>query len=91
MTAGIKTLEIMDKPGVYDYLDKITGKLINGILDAGRAAGHDVCGGHINGEQFLQTIKTGFMPLAMLSHKAKRCIVCNSTYIWKCLDTTRRL
>ena len=49
MTAGIKTLEIMDRPGVYEYLDKITGRLINGILDAGRAAGHQVCGGHING------------------------------------------
>ena len=50
MTAGIKTLEIMDRPGVYEYLDKITGRLIDGILDAGRAAGHEVCGGHINGE-----------------------------------------
>lgn len=50
MTAGIKTLEILDRPGVYEYLDKITGRLINGILDAGRAAGHSVCGGHINGE-----------------------------------------
>lgn len=50
MTAGIKTLEIMDRPGVYEYLDKITGRLINGILDAGQAAGHDVCGGHINGK-----------------------------------------
>ena len=49
MTAGIKTLEIMDKPGVYEYLDKITGKLIDGILDAARSAGHEVCGGHING------------------------------------------
>lgn len=49
MTAGIKTLEIMDRPGQYEYLDKITGKLINGLLDAAREAGHKVCGGHING------------------------------------------
>ena len=49
MTAGIKTLEILDRPGVYEYLDKVTGRLINGILDAGKAAGHKVCGGHING------------------------------------------
>lgn len=49
MTAGIKTLEILDRPGVYEYLDKITGRLINGIIDAGKAAGHDICGGHING------------------------------------------
>jgi glutamate-1-semialdehyde 2,1-aminomutase len=49
MTAGIKTLEILDRPGVYEHLDKITGRLINGILDAGKAAGHQMCGGHING------------------------------------------
>ena len=49
MVAGMKTLEIMGRPGAYEYLDTITGKLVNGILDAGRAAGHDMCGGHING------------------------------------------
>ena len=49
MTAGIKTLEILDRPGVYEYLDKITGRLVEGILQAGKDAGHDVCGGHING------------------------------------------
>lgn len=59
MTAGIKTLEILDRPGVYEYLDKVTGRLINGILDAGRAAGHKVTGGHING--------TGFSPRASLA------------------------
>lgn len=50
MTAGIKTLEIMGRPGAYEHLDKITGRLINGILDAGKAAGHDICGGHICGK-----------------------------------------
>jgi len=49
MTAGIKTLEILSRPGSYEHLDKITSKLINGILDAGREAGHDVCGGSISG------------------------------------------
>ena len=49
MTAGIKTLQILDRPGTYEYLDKITGRLINGILDAARSAGHEVCGGHISG------------------------------------------
>ncbi|CAL5224042.1 g6664 [Coccomyxa viridis] len=49
MTAGIKTLEILDRPGTYEHLDKVTGKLIQGILDAGREAGHEMCGGHISG------------------------------------------
>jgi glutamate-1-semialdehyde 2,1-aminomutase len=26
MTAGIKTLEILDRPGSYEYLDKITNR-----------------------------------------------------------------
>eukprot|EP00931_Biecheleriopsis_adriatica_P052548 TRINITY_DN3058_c0_g1_i1.p1 TRINITY_DN3058_c0_g1~~TRINITY_DN3058_c0_g1_i1.p1 ORF type:complete len:516 (+),score=128.42 TRINITY_DN3058_c0_g1_i1:73-1620(+) len=49
MTAGIETLKRLKQPGSYEHLDKITGKLINGILDAARAAGHQVCGGHISG------------------------------------------
>ena len=51
MTAGIKTLEILDRPGAYEHLDRVSGKLIQGILEAGRAAGHEVCGGHISGER----------------------------------------
>lgn len=50
MVAGLKTLEILDRPGTYEYLDKITGRLINGIIDAGREFGHSMHGGHINGE-----------------------------------------
>ncbi len=53
MTAGIKTLEILDRPGTYEHLDKVTGKLIQGILDAGREAGHEMCGGHISGGSLL--------------------------------------
>lgn len=49
MTAGIKTLKRLQSPGTYEYLDKITGLLVEGILDAGRAAGHEMCGGHIRG------------------------------------------
>ena len=49
MTAGIKTLEILGRPGAYEHLDRVTGKLINGLLEAGRAEGHAVCGGHISG------------------------------------------
>lgn len=54
MVAGIKTLEILDRPGTYEHLDRVSGRLIEGILQAGRDAGHDVCGGHINGENFPQ-------------------------------------
>lgn len=49
MTAGLKTLEILDRPGSYEHLEKITGRLIEGILQAGRDAGHAVTGGHISG------------------------------------------
>ena len=49
MRAGIETMKILKQPGSYEYLDKITGKLINGILDAAKEAGHAVCGGHISG------------------------------------------
>jgi len=49
MVAGIKTLERLKSGDSYGYLDKLTGKLINGILDAAREAGHAVCGGHISG------------------------------------------
>ncbi|DBB00157.1 hypothetical protein WJX77_003286 [Trebouxia sp. C0004] len=49
MTAGLKTLEILDRPGAYEHLEKITGRLIEGILQAGRDAGHAVTGGHISG------------------------------------------
>lgn len=49
MTAGIHTLKRLKQPGNYEYLDKITGELICGILDAGKKAGHAICGGHISG------------------------------------------
>jgi glutamate-1-semialdehyde 2,1-aminomutase len=49
MTAGIHTLKRLQKPGTYEYLDKITGELVEGIVDAGKKAGHAMCGGHIRG------------------------------------------
>lgn len=39
MTAGIQTLKRLKEPGSYEYLDKITGELIQGILDAGKRLG----------------------------------------------------
>jgi len=47
MTAGIKTLEILKRPGTYEKLDKLTSRLINGILKAGKDAGHAICGGEM--------------------------------------------
>ncbi|KAJ8772399.1 hypothetical protein K2173_027576 [Erythroxylum novogranatense] len=49
MTAGIHTLKRLQKPGSYEYLDKITNQLVQGILDAGKKAGHAMCGGYIAG------------------------------------------
>ncbi|KAF5193548.1 Glutamate-1-semialdehyde 2,1-aminomutase [Thalictrum thalictroides] len=47
--AGIQTLTRLQEPGTYEYLHKITGELIKGILDAGKKARHEVCGGYISG------------------------------------------
>lgn len=49
MTAGIKTLELLQRPGAYEHLEAITTKLINGLLGIAREAGHEVTGGSISG------------------------------------------
>ncbi len=49
MTAGIKTLEILQRPGSYEYLEKITKELINGLLKIAQKTGHKVTGGSISG------------------------------------------
>jgi glutamate-1-semialdehyde 2,1-aminomutase len=49
MAAGIKTLEILKRPGSYQHLQKITSRLVSGILAAGREHGHAVSGSSING------------------------------------------
>jgi glutamate-1-semialdehyde 2,1-aminomutase len=48
MTAGIKTLELLQKPGTYEYLEKITHKLSKGLLQVAKETGHAVCGGSIS-------------------------------------------
>ncbi|AFY45145.1 glutamate-1-semialdehyde 2,1-aminomutase [Nostoc sp. PCC 7107] len=48
MTAGIKTLELLQKPGTYEYLDRITQKLSDGLLRIAKETGHAACGGHIS-------------------------------------------
>lgn len=49
MTAGMKTLEILARPGSYEHLERVTKKLVDGIIAAGRAAGHEMCGSNISG------------------------------------------
>jgi glutamate-1-semialdehyde 2,1-aminomutase len=48
MTAGIKTLELLQKPGTYEYLEKITHRLSKGLLQVAKETGHAVCGGSIS-------------------------------------------
>lgn len=49
MTAGIKTLELLQKSGTYDYLDKVTKQLTSGLLTIAKETGHPMCGGSISG------------------------------------------
>lgn len=49
MTAGIKTLEILGRPGAYEHLERVTKKLMDGLLSAAKDAGHDITGGNISG------------------------------------------
>ncbi len=48
MTAGIKTLELLHKPGTYEQLNNITKKLADGLLAIGKETGHGICGGYIS-------------------------------------------
>ncbi|KAL7174212.1 hypothetical protein ACSBR2_033466 [Camellia fascicularis] len=49
MAAGIHTLKRLKEPGSYEYLNKITSELIQGIVNAGKRARHAFCGGYISG------------------------------------------
>lgn len=48
MTAGIKTLELLQRPGTYDQLERITKKLAEGMLQVAKETGHAACGGYIS-------------------------------------------
>ncbi len=48
MTAGIKTLELLRKPGTYEQLDRITKQLAEGMLQVAKEAGHEVVGGQLS-------------------------------------------
>ncbi len=48
MTAGIKTLEILQRPGSYEYLTRITKQLADGMVQIAKEAGTEACGGSIS-------------------------------------------
>ena len=48
MTAGIETLKILQQPGTYEELDRLTTKLTEGLLAVAKETGHAVCGGHLS-------------------------------------------
>lgn len=49
MTAGIKTLEILQRPGSYEYLSKISASLVNGLLEIAKENGIKASGGSVGG------------------------------------------
>lgn len=44
MTAGIKTLEILQRPGTYEYLERITKVLADGMVAIAHETGHAAVG-----------------------------------------------
>ncbi len=48
MTAGIKTLELLQRPGTYEQLEQITKKLVDGLLQVAKETGHAAHGGNIS-------------------------------------------
>ncbi|WP_456378076.1 glutamate-1-semialdehyde 2,1-aminomutase [Thiolapillus sp.] len=49
MAAGLKTLELISRPGFFEELGQKTGKLITGLVAAGNAAGVPVTENHVGG------------------------------------------
>ena len=49
MTAGITSLELLQRPGTYERLEAVTSRLMDGILEAGRGAGFPISGSSISG------------------------------------------
>lgn len=48
MVAGIKTLELLQKTGTYENLEKITKKLVDGLLAIAKETNNPACGGQIS-------------------------------------------
>ena len=48
MTAGIETLKLLQKPGTYEYLEKITKQIANGLLEIAIETNHAASSGQIS-------------------------------------------
>ena len=53
MISGLKTLEILDRPGAYEHLESVTKRLMTGLHAAAKDAGVSIVGSNIGGA-FLQ-------------------------------------
>jgi glutamate-1-semialdehyde 2,1-aminomutase len=49
MTAGIKTLELLQKPGAYEHLEAVSQRLVAGFRQAAKETGHEFCSANISG------------------------------------------
>jgi glutamate-1-semialdehyde 2,1-aminomutase len=47
MTAGIKTLEILKRPGTYEKLEQLSARLADGLLKIAKETGHAACGNRV--------------------------------------------
>ncbi|KHN39401.1 Glutamate-1-semialdehyde 2,1-aminomutase, chloroplastic [Glycine soja] len=45
MAAGIEAQKLIKEAGTYEYLDEVTGELVQGILQVGKRSGHSLCDG----------------------------------------------
>ena len=48
MTAGIKTLELLNQEGTYEKLDSLTSRLIDGIIQSAENNGIAINGGSVS-------------------------------------------
>jgi glutamate-1-semialdehyde 2,1-aminomutase len=49
MTAGLKTLEILRRPGTYETLEQITQALVTGLVRVAQETDHPFCAGSLGG------------------------------------------
>lgn len=47
MTAGIKTLEILQRPGTYERLETLSARIADGLTDIARTTGHTTCSNRV--------------------------------------------
>ncbi|MBL8512837.1 MAG: glutamate-1-semialdehyde 2,1-aminomutase, partial [Betaproteobacteria bacterium] len=63
VAAGLKTLEVIARPGVHARLAETTRRWVAGLVDAARAAGHAMCGaseGGMFGVYFAAELPRGY-------------------------------